>query len=154
LWAELVGEGFYEPIDDLGPDRKASAPHTLQLLADEFASHGYDVKWLFRTITATKAYQRESRPRRLPDQIPFAANCVQRLRGDQLYSVLASALGSETQVAATGFRGGGFGQFGQGPRFGFNAVFGFDPSARREEITGSIPQALLLMNSRSIDQNL
>jgi hypothetical protein len=29
IWAELVGEGFYEPIDDLGPDRTASAPTTL-----------------------------------------------------------------------------------------------------------------------------
>ena len=25
LWAELAGEGFYEPIDDMGPDRKCSA---------------------------------------------------------------------------------------------------------------------------------
>ena len=33
LWAELVGEGFYEPIDDIGPDRKPTAPKTLELLA-------------------------------------------------------------------------------------------------------------------------
>ena len=37
----------------------------------------------------------------------------------------------------------------------FNAVFGYDPSVRRDEVSGSIPQALVLMNSpqlaRAID---
>lgn len=23
MWSELVGAGFYEPVDDVGPDRKA-----------------------------------------------------------------------------------------------------------------------------------
>ena len=31
MWAELVGEGFYEPVDDLGPDRKTPAPETITL---------------------------------------------------------------------------------------------------------------------------
>ena len=26
MWRELVGEGFYEPVDDMGPDRNRSAP--------------------------------------------------------------------------------------------------------------------------------
>ena len=76
LWAELIGEGFYEPIDDLGPDRPCTAPQTLGYLADAFASHHYDVKWLYRTVLATDAYQRQSRAKRLPDQTPFAANCA------------------------------------------------------------------------------
>ena len=29
----------------------------------------------------------------------------------------------------------------------FDAVFGYDPSVRRDEVSGSIPQALVLMNS-------
>ncbi len=29
----------------------------------------------------------------------------------------------------------------------FDAVFGYDPSVRRDDVTGSIPQALVLMNS-------
>ena len=64
LWAELVGEGFYEPIDDIGPDRTPSAPKAVEFLSRSFAESGYDVKWLFRAICATEAYQRESRPRR------------------------------------------------------------------------------------------
>ena len=33
------------------------------------------------------------------------------------------------------------------PRGQFNAIFGYDPSAPRDEISGSIPQALALMNA-------
>ena len=64
MWAELVGEGFYEPIDDVGPDRTRAAPERSKLLAANFRRSGYDMKWLVETICATEAYQRQSRPRR------------------------------------------------------------------------------------------
>ena len=91
MWAELVGEGFYEPIDDIGPDRTPSAPKTVEFLSRRFAESGYDVKWLFRVICATEAYQRESRPRREADGTPFVANVAQPLRSDQLYQRTADA---------------------------------------------------------------
>jgi hypothetical protein len=152
IWAELVGEGFYEPVDDLGPDRKCSAPAAMEALAGQFAARQFDVKWLFQTIVATAAYQRESRPRRNPDQIPFTANCSQRLRSDQIYDALYSALGGGA-AAMSGPRQRPAGPYGLGgPRALFGAVFGYDPSDRREEISGSIPQALLLMNSPLVNQ--
>ncbi len=150
IWAEMLGEGFYEPVDDLGPDRQCSAPATLDLLADQFALHDYEPKWLFATIASTEAYQRQSRPRRLPGETPFAASCPQPLRGDQLYDCLNQALGISSSFTRRGPRGGGpYGQFG--PRASFNQTFGFDPSNPREEVTGSIPQALLMMNSPLIN---
>ncbi|MCH8923063.1 MAG: DUF1549 domain-containing protein, partial [Planctomycetes bacterium] len=91
IWAEMVGEGFYEPIDDMGPDRKPSAPKTIDYLAGWFAESGYNVKALYRTIAATEAYQRESRSRRTPKDKPFAASCPQRLRADQLFAQLDRA---------------------------------------------------------------
>lgn len=151
LWSELVGEGFYEPVDDLGPDRECSAPATLALLADSFVASGYDIKWLFRAITSTAAYQRASGPRRLPDSPPFVANASQRLRADQLYNQLVALLGindgqPERAVApnAPAIR--------RGPRMQFNQMFGYDPSAPRDEISGSIPQALILMNAPNLAQ--
>ena len=146
IWAELVGEGFYEPIDDLGPDRHASAPQTLDYLCHEFIAHGYDVKWLMQAIANTAAYQRESRPRRLPEQVPFAANVAYRLRSDQLIDALSLAVGAYFDRGpqngprpGPGFRGG--------PRTQFAQQFGYDPSVRRDEVTSTIPQALLMMNS-------
>lgn len=147
LWSELCGEGFYEPIDDIGPDREATAPKTLDLLAAQFQANNYDLKWLFRTITQTDLYQRPSQSRRTPEQVPFQANVAQRLRGDQLYSQLTAALGiNEVSSAGAALARG---PYGRDVRTQFNAVFGYDPSQRRDEITASIPQALAMMNGQS-----
>ncbi|MFN0017074.1 MAG: DUF1549 domain-containing protein [Pirellulaceae bacterium] len=155
LWGELNGEGFYEPVDDIGPDRQCSAPLTLEFLAKEFGQQNYDIKWLFRTITATSLYQAPSAPRRNPDQTPMQNNVAQRLRGDQLFDNLLNALGvSEPQPP------GGAGAMGAlygrrfSPRGNFNTVFGYDPSERRDEIAGSIPQALVFMNGANVNAGI
>jgi len=154
LWSELVGEGFYEPVDDLGPDRQASAPRTLDYLSQQFVGSGYDLKWLFRVIMATEAYQRESRERRSFGETPFTANCQQRLRADQLFNALTSAL--EIVEPTPGVGGGRGGAYGIRPtrRTIFSLAFGFDPSLPRDEISGSIPQALALMNSPQISSQI
>ncbi len=151
IWAELVGEGFYEPVDDIGPERHCSAPKTLDYLAAQFADRGYDVKWLFRTITATDAYRRQSRPKRLPDETPFTANVPRRLRADQLIDVLSQAVGINLFNPPPDGDGRAFGGR-SGARQPFYQLFGFDPSLRREEISDSIPQALFLMNTQFITQ--
>jgi hypothetical protein len=138
LWSELVGEGFYEPVDDIGPDRTPTAPYTLNYLSKEFIASGYDVKWLFTTIVSSEAYQRESRPRREANQTPFTANVPQRLRADQIYDNLLTALNLSGGRGMYGGRGGA--------RFTFQSVFGYDPSTPRDEVQGSIPQALAMMN--------
>ncbi len=149
LWAELVGEGFYEPVDDLGPDHEPTAPKTIKLLAQSFRDSGYDVKWLLETISVTEAYQRESRPRRNSEGTPFAANVPQQLRADVLYNCLLSALDVSEEAQQGGKRPGGYRQQ-NGPRARFNVTFGFDPSEPREGVTGSIPQVLAMMNSSQV----
>jgi hypothetical protein len=151
VWSELVGEGFYEPVDDMGPDRECSAPKTLELLSQQFFASGYDVKWLFNTIMATEAYQRQSAKRREPNEQPFSANVAQRLRADQIYANLVEVLG-----LPDGPGGGGRGPYGfrGGPRGLFGQVFGYDPSERRDEIAGSIPQALAMMNSPIVNMSI
>ncbi|MEX2169573.1 MAG: DUF1549 domain-containing protein [Pirellulales bacterium] len=153
MWGELVGEGFYEPIDDLGPDRTPSAPKAVDYLSKQFATSGYDVKWLMRVICSTEAYQRESRPRREAEGTAFAANVAQRLRGDQLFNALLTALDAPESEGSAGRgrpMGGGYG-FRATPRTVFNTVFGYDPSEPRDSITPSITQALAMMNTPQIN---
>jgi hypothetical protein len=152
LWAELVGEGFYEPVDDLGPDRTPTAPRTIERLSTAFVDTGYDVRRLFQTIMATAAYQRESRPRRTSDELPFLASCPQRLRGDQLYESLKGALGIAEPPVPSAPGPMGLAARARSPRGQFLQVFGYDPSEAREEVAGTIPQALLLINSRVVGQ--
>jgi hypothetical protein len=157
MWAELVGEGFYEPVDDMGPDRTPNGKQAVEFLSKEFAASGYDPKWLMRVILNTDAYQRETRPRRLPDATPFTANVAQPLRGDQLFNALLTTLELD-EASVRSMVSGGQGQRMYGaqasPRDGFNVAFGFDPSAPRETITASIPQALAMMNQPQINRTL
>ena len=152
MWTELVGEGFYETVDDIGPERDCNAPSTLKLLADSFVYSGHDMKWLFRTIMATDAYQRESMSRRPDHQRPFLSNTPQRLRSDQLFEALAQALW--LPVPKFDYSDGNYAKLRLDPRMKFAQVFGFDPSTPRDEVTTSIPQALAMMNSPIINRAL
>ncbi len=155
LWSELVGEGFYEPVDDIGPDRECSAPRTLDLLSSQFARHQYDIQWLMETIMLTGTYQLESGNRRTLEELPFHANCPQRLRSDQLFNSLLSVFEIEdTAPSSPAGYGPASRQSRSAPRLLFNSIFGFDPSTRRDEIAGSIPQALAMMNSPFINQQI
>ena len=97
VWAELVGEGFYPSVDDIGPDRTAIAPTALRVLAKKFQESDYDMKWLLATICKTEAYQREARPRRSPNGTPFVANVPQRLRSDPTCLMLCSQHSTSTK---------------------------------------------------------
>ncbi len=155
MWAELVGEGFYEPVDDLGPDRVPSAPQAVGYLSRQFAQSGHDPKWLLEVICRTEAYQRESRPRRDPGGVPFTANVAQRLRGDQLFNALLTTLElDEDSMRGLVQGGGGRGGYGGGAssRAAFEVVFGYDPSEPRATVTASIPQVLAMMNTRQLNQ--
>jgi Protein of unknown function (DUF1549)/Protein of unknown function (DUF1553) len=154
LWSELNGEGFYEPVDDIGPDRDCTAPKTLEYLAQEFGKTNYDIKWLFRAITATSLYQAPSAPRRSPDQTPMQNNVAQRLRGDQLFDNLLTALGVSEPQPPQRPMGANAPPYRFGPRRTFNTVFGYDPSERRDEVAGSIPQALVFMNGPNVNAGI
>ncbi len=148
VWAELVGEGFYPLVDDIGPDRTATAPTALRVLAKKFQESDYDMKWLLATICKTEAYQREARPRRSPNDTPFVANVPQRLRSDQLFSALLTALNVD-EISNSPSNSNGMKRRRRSlPRDKFADVFGFDPSDSREDVAATIPQSLALMNSK------
>ncbi|WP_165073447.1 DUF1549 domain-containing protein [Paludisphaera rhizosphaerae] len=177
IWTVLMGEGFYEAIDDIGPEREVKGEEILFPLADQWREGGYDVRWLFQTILNTKAYQRKSKA---ASQSQLAAVCPSRLRADQIFEALAVALdlsaiggpdgsprkadgsllkptqtsngakpqASKKAVEAAGLAGG-VDKRKVGPgglRQPFDKLFGVDPSAMPDEVLGTIPQALFLMN--------
>ncbi len=159
IWGELTGQGFYMPIDDIGPDRKCSIPEALDALAKGFVASKHDLKWLFRTIALTETYQRQVQQKVLSEDAPaFASATPTRLRGDQLYSSLLKVLGIEEprpQAPRPGQQAGAQNRFAlRSPRDAFNQVFGFDPSTQQDDITGNVPQALFLMNSPQISSQL
>ena len=207
IWYALMGEAFYEPIDDIGPERTPKAAEVLDPLADQWQKGGYDIRWLFRTILNTEAYQRRIRSTaNEAGKTPFASSCPSRLRADQVFDALVQALalpldanGNLAMPATRNRAGQGKNaQKGQaslslgdpkrhktnrrprarprkpprppgwprrsarrrrpsapgGPRLLFDRLFGVDPSVPNEDVMGTIPQALFLMNSPLINNRI
>lgn len=157
IWSEMLGQGFYMPIDDMGPERIAMFEEVLEILAQGFVENNYDVKWVYRTIAKTEAYQREVRSRTSEGYVPpFASATPTRLRSDQIYQSLFQVLGvsggmvnntRSDRYAMMARRGGQ-----DAGKLIFQRTFGVDPSMPKDDIIGNVPQALYMMNSSQIEQ--
>ena len=60
LWFAMLGRGLVHPLDLHHPENPPSHPELLELLAGEFAAHGFDIRWLLSELALTRAYQRSS----------------------------------------------------------------------------------------------
>ncbi len=157
VWAEMLGEGFYMPVDDIGPTREARYPAVLDLICQNFIANGLNPKWLVRTIANTEAYQRkiQSRPAS-ENELPFASATPVPLRSDVVFNSLAQVFGvTEDEMSGRTVRAADKKEkkdkpraFLQSPRFLFDALFGIDPSVPKDDVMGNIPQSLMMMNSR------
>jgi hypothetical protein len=204
VWYVLMGEAFYEPIDDIGPEREPRALEVLNPLAEQWQKGGYDVRWLFRTILNTDAYQRRVRSTaNAAGKTPFASSCASRLRADQVFDALVHALalpldpsgnlvppaknngpgrgpgpgdgikkgqglladrpvtrkGAAKAAEAAGLasqvlKKPGAAMRAGGPRLLFDRLFGVDPSVANEDVMGTIPQALFLMNGPIVSNRI
>ncbi len=144
MWAELTGTAFYLPIDDMGPDRSAEHQDALDVLCNGFVASNHNLQWLLETITSTQLYQRAINT----SAKGFVRLEPTKLRSDQFYDALCRTLNvTSLPLRFTAGRRGPYSQGDDQGRQQFAATFGFDPSTPRGELTGSIPQALFLMNS-------
>jgi Protein of unknown function (DUF1549)/Protein of unknown function (DUF1553) len=140
VWARFFGTGIIDPVDDMREDNPPSHPELLDLLAQQFRAHGYDRKFLIRTITATKSYALTSAVGRSETSPPtlFAAMPVRTLTPGQLFETLAQATGLHEQST-------GFFNFGGSSKDQFVELF-TNRDEKPTEGETSILQALALMN--------
>ncbi len=146
LWGELMGQAFYQPVDDMGPQKDAVMPEVLARVAAAFRTSDYDIKGLFRAIMLSETYQRQIRPgESSDDHLLFAANNPTRMSANTLWQTLVGTLGAMGPFAGGPpmkkgpAAGGPFGRF-QGLEGTFKQEFGHDPSAKSDEIEGSVSQ--------------
>jgi hypothetical protein len=101
IWAQLMGTGLVDPVDDFDESNPPSHPEILDLLADEFARHKYDVSFLIRAICASRTYQLSS-PQTDPRQSNrrlFARAPVKGLTPAELAASLSLAIGESEEPA-------------------------------------------------------
>lgn len=107
IWKEFFGLGIVDPVDSFDLSRQdprdpppgpwtvqPTNPELLGALARDFASHGYRLKQLMRTITRSSAYQLSSRfdgewqERFTPY---FARHFIRRLTAEQAHDAVSQA---------------------------------------------------------------
>ncbi|MFP6901705.1 MAG: DUF1549 domain-containing protein, partial [Opitutales bacterium] len=97
LWAELMGRGLYEPIDDYSEYQTVSHPKTLEFLRKEFVAVGYDLREMARLIVKSNAYARgcldasHSDKERLDSELAFASGTSRRMIGEALFDSITTA---------------------------------------------------------------
>jgi hypothetical protein len=146
LWDHFLGRGFVHPVDDLDKANPPSHPELLDALAAQLAAHEFDLKYLIRAITATRAYQLSSQATSVgeDDLAQFARMPIRRMTADQLFASIVQATGFREPRRAA--------QRGVLPDLaGAAAAFRnrfADASVPRTEAETSILQALTLMNGQ------
>jgi len=155
-WAQLFGYGFTRPIDDMGPHNPPTHPELLNRLTEEFVASGYDVKRLIRCICNSRAYRFSSRfndTNREDDpskgHLPlFSRMYVKPMSPEQLYDSLLVATRADRAVK------GNWDDVARKRAVWLRQFFQAYETEENDESTtfdGTIPQALLLMNSPLVE---
>jgi hypothetical protein len=159
LWAHFLGYGFTNPVDDMGTHNAPSHPELLDRLAREFVLAGYDQKRLMKWICLSDAYARSSRMSEgnaddnpeLGETPLFSRVYVKPMSAEQVYNSLLVATGVVHSLK---------GDWNQVERQQsqwlqqFVHVYDNDENDEVTHFTGTIPQALMLMNGDLIRRAL
>jgi len=154
MWALLFNRPLVSPVDEI--PLEGPFPAGMELLADDFLAHGYDLQRLIRVIVGTQAFQMSSQsadpshPVTTAAENAWAAFPVTRLRPEQMAgSVIQAAslstIDAETHVLFRIKRDIDVANFVK--RYGDSGEDNFDDAG------GTIPQRLLLMNGNMINTN-
>jgi hypothetical protein len=154
MWTALMGWGFYPSVNDLGSGQTPQYPEVLDALSKDWIASGYDMRWLFRTLANTQAYQRALQARPTSSANAPPAVCPKPLRPEQVFEELVKALGvneNDTSIPAPAPSAAPAVARHSGLRHMVYMAFKIDPSLPPEEVQGTIPQALLMMNSALVN---
>ena len=96
-----MGRGLVEPVDDLRVSNPPSNDALLDFLAQDFVRHGYDLKYLMRSIMLTQSYQRSAIPtkKNVQDTKYYSHYAFKRLGAEQLMEAVTSATGVPEKFA-------------------------------------------------------
>jgi hypothetical protein len=142
-WAQFMGRGFVNPVDDFGPHNEPILPELLERLAVAFRDSGYDVKALVRSIISSRTYNLSSvtiKGNEKDDGL-FSHMALKPMTPEQLFESLLTATSAHTA-------GGGNGSGARRDAWLRQFIFAFatDEGDEGTSFQGTIPQALMMMN--------
>jgi hypothetical protein len=159
IWALMFGRGLVEPIDDIRSNQKI--PPALEILADDFAAHGFSLRRLITVISASQVFQLDSRsdPAKPENETPadeitpaheeaWAVFPIRRLRPEQVVGAInqASSLTTLDQDSHLVLRA-----IASKDEGNFIKHYGDQGDDEQADAGGTIPQRLLMMNGNLVD---
>jgi hypothetical protein len=107
VWANYMGVGLVESVDDLRNSNPPSSERLMQELAEFLQQNGYDLKALMRLIMTSRAYQLSAvaTPLNAADQRFYCRYYPRRLMAEVLHDAMVSVTGVPTAFDKIEFSG-------------------------------------------------
>lgn len=102
VWADLMGRGIVEPVDDLRATNPPTNEPLLEALAESFQAADFDLKQLIRLITSSHVYGLSSlpTPQNVADRQNYSRHYRTRLRAEVLSGAVDDITGVRDQFSA------------------------------------------------------
>jgi len=97
IWAQFMGRGLVEPLDDMRISNPPSNKALLDALAERLADNGFNLRALVREICTSRVYQLSVQPNatNATDNRQFSRAQLRRLRADVLLDAIVKATDGE-----------------------------------------------------------
>lgn len=160
VWANFMGRGLVNPVDDVRASNAASNEELFAALAKDFVDHGYHVDRLIETILNSSVYQLSSdaNSTNQSDNIYYSRHIVRRLSAEVILDAMSKVTGVPTafpnypagtralQLPDTQVKSDFLTSFGRPPRITCDAA------ERSSDPT--IAQALAVINGDTLNKKL
>jgi hypothetical protein len=149
-WALMFGKPLIEPIDNI--PLEGPYPPGLEMLADDFVQHGYDLQRLIRVIAASDVFQRDSRADfevAIDHEDAWSVFPLTRLRPEQvagamLQSASLSTIDADSHIIKLVTR--------YGQENDFVKRYGDMGEDEFHDRGGTIPQRLIMLNGELVEE--
>jgi hypothetical protein len=161
VWAQYMGRGIVEPVDDARISNPASNPELLDTLGKKLVSYNYDLRHLVRDICTSRAYQTTSRANDTNelDDRNFAKATIRRMRAEVMLDCISQVTETADKEKYQGLPLGSRSvQLADGTTANyFLTTFGrkdHTTVCSREEVGPTLSQALHLLNGTTIEDKI
>jgi hypothetical protein len=152
VWALMFGRPLVDPVDNLETD--GPTPPVLQILADDFTAHGFDLRRLIRVIAATEAYRLDSAAdfevtethEKAWAVFPLTRLRPEQVAGSVLQASQVSTVDGNSHIVIRAVRAGQENEFVT--RYGDTGEDEFEGRG------GTIPQRLIMMNGKLVKERV
>jgi hypothetical protein len=159
VWAQYMGRGIVEPVDDARLSNPPSNPELMEALAAKLREYKYDLRRVVRDICNSATYQRTTRPNESNelDDRNFAKATIRRMRAEVMLDCISQVtetkdkyrglpLGARAVEIADGKTSSYFlTTFGRADR---------ETICSREQVGPTLSQALHMLNGDTVENKI